>query len=230
MKYLHKFSVLMLLFFPALPARAQDFQSPTVSTVRWVFDTEFGSGAELGHTLSFTSFGPTVEYPVGDRFELQGKLLFGPTLSVSGRDGHSVETSALAIVWVNSRIGISAGAQHDWLWARQLNRSGWNPSLGVAVRDNLYRPGRFYASYLFPTGCNSNGPNSSCTSPSGRTQGLKLGQEMRLFPHVRAGFETGIFHFCNNSNTNGLSSCQLAGAAIGVLRFEFNPGTSVEKY
>ncbi len=230
MRHPSRFFLLLSLLFPVLQAEAQEDEPPAISSARWLFDTEFGSQVQLGQRLSSTSFGPSAELPLWSRYELQGNLLFSPTETVGASKGQSLALSGSGIGWVNSRIGVSVGFEHTWLWAPEFDNSGWSPLIGTVIRDHLYRSGRFYASYEFPTGCGAPSATSGCRSPSSRTQGFSLNQEFRLFPHFRSGLKTGLFHFCDNSLPSGARACHWSGAVSLALRFEFDARNSVGAY
>jgi hypothetical protein len=220
----------ILLLLAALPAVAQDPQASLNSQVTWLFDTKIGSQPEFGSRFSTAMVGFAVEQPFWERFEVQGNLTLLPDVSTAPSNGHAFGISGTGIGWINERVGVTATVEHNWLWIPQADKSVWNPSFGAVIRENLFRPGRLYASYLFPTGCSTAGPN--CLSPSDRTQGMRVTQEFRVFPHFRLGFQTGIFHYCGEmSGVDGNQrTCHWGLADIFVLRFEVHSTGKVEPY
>jgi hypothetical protein len=222
--------LLLLLLVPVSRSGAQTTHPSDASQARWLFDTEFGSGVQLGNKLSSTAFGPSFEIPRWNRYEFQGNLSLLPTQQIAGHDAHSLQVGGAGIVWVNNRIGAGAGFQHTWLWTPKVSKSGWSPLLTFVLRDQLYRPGRLYVTYLFPTGCSARAANADCRFPSGRPQGPQVLQELRLFPHFRLGVHVGLFHFCASSALTIMTDCHWAGSESVRLRFEFGSQSSLEPY
>lgn len=190
-----------------------------VTPFRWTFDTRIGSEPQLGFNAPSTSFGPSLEYPLGSQFELQGGVTFTPWESINSGSGHAIDIRASGIGWVNRRIGAWLGFRHDWLWSSPISRSGWSPSIGTVLRDELYRPGRLYVNYLFPTGCAQLG--TSCSVASSRTQGLEALQELRLSPHFRFGLQGGLYHYCDNPVQLNQRECKFSPAGMVIIRLEF---------
>lgn len=221
------FFLVAAILLPCFTAYAQDTAAMT-APFRWTLDTKIGSEPQLGFNAPSTSFGPSIEYPFGNPFELQGGVTFTPWESISSGSGHAIEIRGTGIGWINRRLGASLGFRRDWLWASPISRSGWNPSIGIVLRDELYRPGRLYVSYLFPTGCSQLGP--SCAQPTGRTQGLEAIQELRLLPHSRFGLQGGVYHFCSEAMPLNQRTCKFSPAGLVVLRFEFSNADATMSY
>jgi hypothetical protein len=221
---------LFLLLVAILPTAAQDSQASLDTPSTWLFDSKFGSEVEFGNRFSTTVVGITVERPFLQRFEVQGNLSLLPQINVNNYNGHAFGIAGTGIGWINQHVGVSGSLEHNWLWTPQVDKSVWNPSLGVVFRDELYRPGRLYVNYMFPTGCATAG--QGCLIPSDRTQGLRAAQEFRVFSHVRLGFQTGIFHLCNESpsDTGNTRSCHWGVADMFVVRFEVHSTGNVEPY
>ncbi|HTS07528.1 MAG TPA: hypothetical protein VMP68_18255 [Candidatus Eisenbacteria bacterium] len=220
--------ILVLSLLVPLCTSAQDGVPPTDVGFRWSFDTRFGSEPELGFRVPSTSFGSSIEYPLGNQLELQGGVIVTPTETANGAEAHWVEIEGTGIARLTTRLGLSFGVRREWLWAGQTQRSGWNPMLGVVLRDQLLRPGRLSVAYLFPTGCGER--VSSCSNWSGRTQGMELTQEFRLWPHFRVGLRGGIYHYCELNESSGHGDCKFSPGGEIIMRFEFSKGSSQISY
>jgi hypothetical protein len=219
--------LLAAIFLPWTSANAQDTPALT-APFRWTFDTKIGSEPQLGFNAPGTSFGPSIEYPLANQFELQGNLTFTPWESINSGNGHAIEIGGTGIGWFNHRFGASLGFRRDWLWASSISRSAWNPSIGGVIRDELYRPGRLYIAYLLPTGCSQMGP--SCSVLSNRTQGLQALQEIRLWSRFRVGLQGGVYHYCDNATQSDARQCKFSPAGMVVIRFELANGDAGSSY
>lgn len=217
MRTITKIALVFAVLLPWQKVLAQD-SAAVANPFRWMLDTKFGSEPAVGFNAPNTSFGPSIEYPLDSEVELQGAVSFSPWRSVNDWQAHSIEISGAGIGWISTRWGVSLGFRHDWLWLPQSERSGWNPSLGAVFRHELYRPGRLYLTYLFPTGCNQ--LSTSCLTPSGRTQGFQALEEIRLWSRVRVGLQGGLYHYCSSPSPDS-RDCKFSPAGMVIMRFEF---------
>jgi hypothetical protein len=218
--------IALLALLTAQPAVAQQVQTSTLSSTRWLFDSEIGTEANLGYKNPSTAYGFSVEQPLGKRFELQTSVYYSPDKKLITNNGNSLLVSGSGIVWATSRVGLFGNYGYTWLWTSQFDKSGSDPSAGAVIRDSLYGPGRLYVSYLFPTGCVWATPRNPCKIQSNRTQGVQLSQEMRISSHIRVGIEGGLYHFCDQSNENEPAIprvCHWGGTELVFFQFEL-PG------
>jgi hypothetical protein len=193
---------------------------------RLLFDTAVGSETALGYEFPSTSVGTAFELPLGNRFEVQGSGSYSPDKKIITNDGQLSSVSGSALGFVNQRVGIVAGVEHGWLWTSQFDKQALFPSAGVVLRNEYFGPGRLYITYTFPTGCVWATATNPCTIQSNRLQGVTIRQETRALLHTRWGFETGLYHFCNQANPNDpeTRNCRLGVSALLTLSFEFHLG------
>jgi hypothetical protein len=196
--------------------------------VRVLLNTEVGSETELGYDFPAVAAGPSVEIPIAQRFEFDGGGAYSPDKKRVTNNGDVANVSGSAIGFATQRLGFVAGLQRGWLWTSEFDKRTWMPSAGVVLRNNYLGHGRFYLTYIFPTGCVSATPNNPCTIQSNRLQGLTIRQETRSMMHTRWGFESGLYHFCNESNPNepqSPRSCRMGVSGLVTLSFEFHAGS-----
>src|SRR5580658_3391840 len=175
---------------------------PADDRPRLLLDTEIGSETALGYELPSIWLGSTVEIPVERRFELQAAGAYSPDKKEITNDGHLASVSGTAIGFINERVGLTAGVESSWLWTSQFDKTALFPSAGVVMRNDYFGPGRFYISYILPTGCVAATASNPCQIQSNRLQGVTVRQEVRSFSHTRWGFESGFYHFCAEGNPN----------------------------
>jgi hypothetical protein len=220
--------VLCAVLLYSIPSRAQAVEvGEQNSATRIAFDAGAGPTEQFGYTFTAAMFGFAVEHPFGDRFEGQLRFVYMPNLSINSQSAQSTGISGTGLFWMNGKVAAQFQAERDWLWGSGLTNAEWNPSLGAVIRDSIFRPGRLYASYVIPTGCAVAG--QACASPSDRTQGLRLYQEVRIASRFRFGVRTGIYHYCNE-NQESVRACHAAGEALFTLRFEAFDKASGDRY
>ena len=216
----------VLSVLSALPAKAQETFADT--RPRLILGAEAGSQTSLGYKLPSAGFGTTAEVPVSKRFEFQSTETYSPDRKFITNDGQSLKFNGSAIGFINDRMGVSAGLEHNWLWTSQFNKRSWLPSAGIVLRNDYFGPGRLYVSYVFPTGCVWATPTNPCRIQSNRLQGIELRQEVRSGSRMRWGFKGGFYRFCDEGNPNDPQAgrnCHLALTALATLGFEFHLGT-----
>jgi hypothetical protein len=207
------------------PAHAQE--NIADQRPRLLLDSEFGSATSLGFKFPAMSFGPAVEIPIMNRFEVQSTALYSPDQKLITNDGNALDVSAAAIAFVTPRLGIIGKIEHASLWTSQFNEKSWAPSAGAVIRNDYLGQGRLYVSYVFPTGCVWATSDNPCTIQSKRLQGVDVRQDTRLGAHKRWGFDFGIYHFCDQSNENDPQAgrrCHIGGSAMITLSLEFHLG------
>jgi hypothetical protein len=195
---------------------------------RLLLDAEIGSETALGYELPSIWLGSSVEIPVEKRFELQAAGACSPDKKQITNDGHLASMSGTAIGFINQRAGLTAGVESSWLWTSQFDKTALFPSAGVVVRNDYFGPGRFYISYIFPTGCVAATASNPCRIQSNRLQGVTVRQDVRSFSHTRWGFESGFYHFCAEGNPNDPEisrNCHWAVTGMAIVRFEFHLGS-----
>jgi hypothetical protein len=165
---------------------------------RLVLDSEIGSAASLGYELPSTAFGPLMEVPLGNSWEVQILSLYSPDRKLITHDGQSLKLEGSAIRFLNGHIGVIGGLERDWLWTSQFGKKLLEPSAGTVLRNEAI--GRLYLTYLFPTGCVWATSGNPCTIQSNRLQGGEFRQEARLRSHLRLGFRGGVYHFCDQGD------------------------------
>jgi len=74
MNRMARVALLVLVF--AGPLVAQTLSTEYGTATRWLFDTESGSEAGLGYKMPHLATGFGVEHPVGEHFELQGRVSY----------------------------------------------------------------------------------------------------------------------------------------------------------
>jgi hypothetical protein len=194
---------------------------------RFLLDTAVGSETALGYEFPATSVGTSFELPIGNRFEVQGSGMYSPDKKYITNDGELSSVSGSALGFVNQRIGVVAGIERGWLWTSQFDKQALFPSAGIVLRNEYLGQGRLYITYTFPTGCVWATATNPCTIQSNRLQGVTIRQETRSLLHTRWGFETGVYHFCNQANPNDPEpsrNCRLGVSAMVTLSLEFHVG------
>jgi hypothetical protein len=191
----------------------------------------FEAGSDPGYKLPSVDLGVSFERPVTKRFELQGGASYSPTASMQTNDGHRLDLDGELIFWIARRFGPTASLGRGYLWTSQYTLGGWSPSIGFVVRDyTLGSPGRFYFSYLIPTGCQW---GAGCRIQSSRRTGPKIYWEHRIAAHWRVGFELGVYRVLDEGNpldpAAGRAS-QVTGDSHFVSRFDFPGGSPDEEY
>jgi hypothetical protein len=221
-----KFTLLgMITATLGFAARAQE--NPTDPRPRLLLNSEIGSAASLGFKFPATSFGPSIEIPIKNRFEIQSAALYSPDRKFITDDGNALNLSGSAIGFVTSRFGVVGKIERTSLWTSQFHEANWFPSAGVVIRNDYLGPGRVYVSYVFPTGCVWATSSNPCTLQSKRLQGVEVRQDARFGSHKRWGFDFGIYHFCDQSNQNDPQAgrhCHIGGSAMITMSLEFHLG------
>jgi hypothetical protein len=210
------------------PVRGQTGSAQQISAdriPRLLFDTKFGSERQLGYKFPSTSFGVSTEIPVSTHLEFQIGTAYSPDRKAITNDGHSFNLSGGAIIWPTRTLGVSGGIEQSWLRTSKFNKSALIPSAGVVLRNDLFGPGRLYLTYIFPTGCVWATLTNPCTIQSNRLQGLQIREEGRMTSRLRFGLESGVYHFCSQSNPFQRSAgrnCHFAVTMLIVMRFELH--------
>lgn len=192
---------------------------------RLLLDGEIGSEAALGYDPPSTGFGPALEIPLGDSWEVQTRATYSPDRKAITHDGNSLKLEGSAIRFLNRRIGVMGKIDRNWLWTSQFNKRTLAPSPGILLRTESL--GRIYLTYLLPTGCVWATPTNPCTIQSNRLQGGEFRQELRVTSHLRWGFRGGIYHFCDQANPNEPQAgryCHFGVTALMDLGFELHLG------
>lgn len=195
---------------------------------RLLLDTEVGSETALGYKFPSISLGPSLEIPIANRFEFQASGEYSPDKKAITNDGELASVSGSVLGFATQRIGLIASVERGWLWTSQFDKAALFPSAGVVVRNDYFGHGRLYMTYTFPTGCVWATANNSCKIQSNRLQGITLHQDTRSTLHTRWGFETGLYHFCNEANPNEPQigrTCHWGATARAIVRFEFHLGS-----
>jgi len=194
---------------------------------RLLLDTEIGSETGLGYELPSIWLGSSIEIPVERRFEVQVAGAYSPDKKEITNDGHLTSVTGTGIGFINERVGVTASVESSWLWTSQFDKTALFPSAGVVVRNDYFGPGRFYVSYIFPSGCVAATVSNPCQIQSNRLQGITVRQDVRSFSHMRWGFESGFYHFCAEANPNEPEisrNCHWALTGMAIVRFEFHLG------
>lgn len=214
---------------PPLLGQTPPASSP-VPFARLVIDTRIADESGLGFELPDTTVGFTMEKPAGIHLELQASASYSPAKKLITNDGNSFLWGVKGIWFPRWRVGITGEIRQSHLWTSQFNKSGWIPTAGVLIRDNLLGlPGRFSADYVIPNGCVW---ATQCTLPadgiqSNRTQGPEFDQEFRALAlsryTLRLGGELSFDHFCDQTNplVPGPRTCQWADTMAATVRLEF---------
>jgi hypothetical protein len=218
--------VLLLVSSPArISAQGTNSETRVLATI------EGGTASGLGYKLPHILAGIAMEQPLGTRWEAQGGVSWSPDRKYITNDGNSVQAGGTALFWPIHRVGITGGLQYTHLWTSQFNKSGYFPAVGAVLRDNWYgNPGRFYASYVFPTGCQW---GASCVIQSSRTSGLQMYQEFRLWSHWRVGIRGAWWHFAEQSNQLDPAAGRVwhnTGTMAMTVRYEFRAGSVDTEY
>ena len=206
---------------PALPRLRRYF----TYRPRLIFEGEFGSAAALGYELPSTAFGPSIEVPLGNSWEIQTLALYSPDRKAITHDGQSLKLEGLGIRFLNAKIGVVGGIERDWLWTSQFDKRSLEPSAGIVLRNDSF--GRLYLTSLFPTGCVWATSSNPCTIQSNRLQGGEFRQEARLDSHFRLGFRGGVYRFCDQANPKEPQTgrnCHFGVTAYMNLGFELHLG------
>lgn len=203
------------LAFLAFPAGAR-------GQARILADAEWGSEAGLGYKIPHILLGIGLEKPVGTRWEAQGGVFYSPDRKYITNDGQTAQATGKLLFWPIQRIGITGGLGYTHLWTAQFQKSAWEPSAGVVIRDSInHVPGRIYVAYVFPTGCQW---GSSCVIQSSRTHGIQGYEEFRPWTHWRLGIRAAWWRFAEQSNPLYPSLGRVwhnTGTLSMVVRYEF---------
>jgi hypothetical protein len=194
---------------------------------RLLLDSQIGSESALGYKFPSLSVGPSLELPLKNRFELQAAASYSPDKKLITNNGHLADVTASALGFVNQRVGFIAGVERGWLWTSEFDKKALFPSAGIVLRNDYFGPGRFYVSYVFPTGRVWDTTNNPVVLQSNRLQGITLRQESRSHSHMRWGVESGLYRFCNEANPNepqASQACRLGVSALATFSFEFHLG------
>jgi hypothetical protein len=216
------------LSLPHLTRGQRDWRKETsIDRVpRILFDASIGSATALGYKFPSTSFGSSVELPIGRNIEIQASTTFSPDKKFITNDGHSVKVNGTAIGWITNRFGLAANVERSWLWTSQFEKRSLFPSAGIVLRNDFLGPGRLYISYLFPKGCVWATATNPCKLQSNRLHGVQLHAESRgAASHIRVGVGGGFYRFCDQANPHQPSTgriCHFAATAMANLRFEFH--------
>jgi hypothetical protein len=210
------------------PSYAQTLQTGEAPTIQFLLDS--GIGYEPGYQFPSVAVGASVELPISDRVELQGKISYTPTKAFVASNRDRLGATGGALFWITQRFAATAFLERGHVWASQYNLKGWGPSVGIVVRERWHgSPGRLYLSYVIPTGCQW-GPN--CLIQSSRTTGGKITWDHRVFPHWRFGAELGLYRSLNQGNPldpmAGRTSQSIWDGHI-VSRFEF-PSSRLDEF
>ena len=207
---------------PVLPSPQQKYYN---HRPRLILDGEIGSEEALGYEPPSTAFGPTLEIPLGDSWEVQTRAIYSPDRKAVTHDGNSLKLEGAAVWFLNSRIGIMGKIDRNSLWTSNFDKQTLAPSPGIILRTETL--GRLYFTYLFPTGCAWATPTNPCTIQSNRLQGGEFRQELRATSHIRLGFRGGVYHFCDQANQNEPQAgrhCHFGMTALIDLGFELHLG------
>ncbi len=250
----------MPLLLHAQAAHQGRVDSP-FSEARLLSDIQFGDYTTYGFGASALGWGLEAELPFGPplragglRFEYQPSfaVLFGPKLSQRNGAIESqqyVEVHNQGLIWVIHRLAAEGGYKYASYWAEganqgplfqnqtyTLHRSGWAPDLGVAVRDAWAgRPGRFYASYVFPTGCLRATFSNPCVVQSPGMHGVEMMEEIRATSYLRVGVELAAVRYYDPSASDVPGAPRIGRTGIYAnirLKFEWpaNPLTGRRSY
>jgi hypothetical protein len=137
------FLAVLSISVPLRPQSAPTFSSSTSPYIppshagrradfRLLFDSSVGTDAGLGFKLPFTTFGFTIEKPIGSRFEVQLNADFSPTHKLLTNDGLSLLFGAQGLYWLDRRLGVVGGMRFSRLLTSQFNKSG----LSFAIIQN----------------------------------------------------------------------------------------------
>ena len=219
---------------------------------RTMISSEIGTASGLGYKLPHLSVGLATETPLGKpvfsggtninltRWEADSAVFWSPDRKYITGDGESVLASGSVLWWANQTLSLTAGLRYGHLWTSQFQKSDWYPTAGIVLRDRWFGlPGRFYAVYIFPTGCQWNPPpyvNSSglqvqpspCTIQSNRLSGIEGYQEIRQYGHWRLGIRAAWLNFANQANPNDRAAGRVwnnTGTVSVVIRYEFRAGS-----
>jgi hypothetical protein len=218
--------LLCMLLFSCGPLSSQQVYDDT--RPRLLLGTEVGSAQPLGYLFPSVTLGPSLEVPVANHFEIQTSAMYSPDRKRITHDGHLEMVSGSVVAFAGQHLGFTTGLERSWLWTSEFDKTVLLPSAGVVLRNDFFGHGRFYVSYIFPTGCVWATSSNPCTIQSNRLQGITMRQEARSFDHMRWGLESGIYHFCNESNPNEPEvgrKCVWGPTAMVLLRFEFHCGS-----
>jgi hypothetical protein len=200
---------------------------------RVLADAQIGGASGLGYHLPDLGFGATLEWPVVKRFEAQAAFSWSPDRKYITNDGNEVQTGGKALFWLNRWAGLTGEVRYNRLWTSQFDKQSWSPSGGFVLRDNWFGlPGRFYADYVFPTGCQWATTTNPCTIQSNRLHGIEFFQEIRIYRHWRLGFKGAWASFANQGNPLQPMPrvWNNTGTVDAVIRYEFRAGSLDEAY
>jgi hypothetical protein len=229
----------LLVLISASSSRAQAFPagrmpslpSGKISATGWLFDSETGSESGLGFKMPHLAFGPSFEHRVGRHFEVQGRASYSPDKKYITNDGNSFKSKATGLYWITDSLALTGSVRQSNLWTSQFDKHSWAPSAGIGIREMIAGyPGRIYLEYVFPTGCQW---GTSCPIQSNRTQGAEVYWEERILPHLRLGFQLGVYHILNQGNPLLPAiprTGQVTGDSLVILRYEFHSGSLDYRY
>lgn len=214
------------------------------SESRLLSDIQFGDFTVFGLGATSLGWGLGGELPLGPslkaggrRFEYQPSfaVLVGPKISYwngSLESQQNLEVNNQGLIWMIRRLAAAGGYQYASYWAEgvtlqnvgyTIRRAGWVPNLGGVIRDTLLgRPGRVYASYIFPTGCQWATPSNPCVVQSPRTRGIEMMQEVRGSTYLRIGAELALVRYDDPSAPSVPAIPRIGHTAVyGTIHLKF---------
>lgn len=213
----------------ATPIYSQALHSGKLPSTEWLLDTQVGS--DPGYKLPYIALGVSFQRPITKHIEFQGGVSYSPTKTLMTNDGRGVGIQGEVDYWLIRRVAATASLRWGELWTSEFNSQGWRPAIGFAIREHSFdSPGRFYFSYVIPTGCQW---GAGCQVQSDRKTGPKVYWEHRVWTHWRWGFEFGVYRVLNQGNPLDRAAGrtrQITGDAHVVSRFEFPGGDLNEDY
>jgi hypothetical protein len=228
MNPIRRVTILVLVF--AASSIAQALPTGKASTTRWMVDSEIGYDG-LVSTNPHLMFGASIERPIGGRVELQGGASFSPDMRLTTNDDRSIVVTGMGLFWITQQFAVTGGVIRGNLSDSQSNRSGWTPSIGIAMREHIFNiPGRLYFAYAFPTGCQW---GATCPIQSYRIQGPEGYWEHRIWPHFRLGVQAGYYHILNQGDPLDRAAGRTGewtGDVHVLMRFEIPSGSLKSPY
>jgi hypothetical protein len=216
-------NALFVFWHPVFGQTAFGDQRPRV-----LMDTEVGTESSLGYKFPAIVLGSSSEIPLGNLFEVQSSVTYSPTAKYITNNGQRFGASGSALAFINQRVGLVASLEHRSLWTSEFDKKVWFPSAGVVLRNDYFGRGRLYLTYVFPTGCVWATPGNPCQIQSNRLQGITARQDVRSGSFTRWGFETGLYHFCNQGNPTDPQAgraCRWGAVGMATFHFEFHCGS-----
>ena len=212
---------------------AQSFEDPALSRPHWFVDARLVANSGLGYGQPFRSFGVSAELPVVRRVEFHADLWYSPDKNVAANNGRQFLMKGTGLFWLTHRFALTGSFQRDWLWTSQFDEQASNPLPGIVVRNHFAHPGRFYLSYLVPTGCVWATASNPCLFQSRRMQGPQLTEEYQLKSYLRFAVGGTITHFCDQSDEYDPAAgrtCHLTPTVEFGIKVEFPPSRGLETY